>query len=165
MAKSDKQQLVKSEPITIQLNEVVVSDYVERQVAMQVQERVDAALSNAVGEAVGRAVDKLGAKVIKDAIDKTLAEGWDTVNEYGEKRGCGKRTLKDRIGEILNMKDSYGSSRRWLDELIKTKINEAVSKDLKGDIDQARSKFKSEVDSVLTGVIKDSLAKHFGVKP
>jgi hypothetical protein len=162
MAKRDV--LVKSEPITIQLNEVVVADYVQGQIERQVADRVEAALAEAVGEAVGRAVDKLGTKSIKDAIEKTLAEGWDTVNEYGEKRGCGKRTLKDRIGEILNMKDSYGSSRRWLDELMKNKVTEAVNKDLKADIDEARAKFKTEVDSVLTGVIKDSLAKHFGVK-
>lgn len=162
MAKIDA--LLKSDPITIQLNEVVVAEYVEGQIARQVADRVEAALAEAVGEAVGRAVDKLGTKAIKEAIDKTLAEGWDTVNQYGEKKGCGKRTLKDRIGEILNMQDSYGSSRRWLDGVIKAKVDEAVSKDLKSDIEVARAKFKTEVDSVLTGVIKDSLAKHFGVK-
>lgn len=144
----------------------VPGEYIEQRIEQSVREvvrgAVEARVSDAVADAVGELVDEVGRKRIGAEVEKVLADGWQIVNNYGESAG-GRKTLKDRIGEILNHKDSY-SSRSWLDEFVKTAIGEAINKDLKKDIDAAREKFKSEVDSVLTGVIKKAIAGHFGVK-
>ena len=161
MAKGQK--LVKAEPITVSLDEYRLEELAESTIERLVSQKIDAAIESSVAEAVGAAVEKIGQKRIAAEIDKTLAEGWHTVNEYGESRG-GHRTLKDRIGEILNHHDRYGSSKRWMDELVKKRVDEVLAGELKPEIESAKQKFKSEVDSVLTGVIKKAVAEHFGVK-
>lgn len=155
--------LVKAEPITVTLDAYALEEMVERVVNQLVRVKTDAVIEAAVGEAVGALVQSVGQKRIAAEIEKTLSDGWQTVNSYGESNG-GKRTLKDRIGDILNHSDRYGNSKRWLDMLVQTKVEEVLKTDFKADIEVAKAKFKSEVDSVLTNVIKKAVAEHFGVK-
>ena len=161
MAKNTK--LVKAEPITVELDEYRLAELAESAIERLVSEKIDAAIEASVAEAVGAAVEKIGQKRIAAEIDKTLAEGWPTVNSYGESTGRHK-SLKDRIGEILQHKDQYSSRGAYIDEVIKRRVDDTINKDLKADIDAAKQKFKSEVDSVLTGVIKKAVAEHFGIK-
>jgi hypothetical protein len=161
MAKAQK--LVKAEPITVSLDEYRLEELAEGAIERLVSQKIDAAIESSVAEAVGEAVERIGQKRIAAEIDKVLAEGWQTVNSYGESTGRHK-SLKDRIGEILQHKDQYSSRGVYIDEVIKRRVDEALAKDLKGDIDAAKQKFKSEVDSVLTGVIKKAVAEHFGIK-
>lgn len=161
MAKSQK--LVKAEPITVSLDEYRLEELAESAIERLVSQKIDAAIESSVGEAVGAAVEKIGQKRIAAEIEKVLADGWTTVNSYGESTGRHK-SLKDRIGEILQHKDQYSSRGAYIDEVIKRRVDDALNTHLKADISAAREKFKSEVDSVLTGVIKKAVAEHFGVK-
>jgi hypothetical protein len=141
-----------------------IEEQIANAVANQVEKAVEKAVPVAVAAVVGKVVDAIAKKRIEIEIDKVLAEGWATVNEYGERKGCGNRTLKDRIGEILNHKDNYGSSRRWLDEHIKTAVDAAIKAHFDADIKAARESFKTQVDGVLTGVIKKAIGDHLGVR-
>ena len=161
MAKTAK--LVKAEPITVELDEYRLGELAESAVERLVSQKIDAAIEASVSEAVGEAVERIGQKRIAAEIEKVLADGWQMVNEYGESKGT-RKTLKDRIGEILNHTDRYGNGKRWLDGLVKERVNESLNSNFKGDIDAAREKFKTEVDSVLTGVIKKAISEHFGIK-
>jgi hypothetical protein len=157
-------KLVKAEPITVELDEYRLQELAESAIERLVGEKIDAAIESSVAVAVGEAVEKIGQKRIAAEIEKVLAEGWLTVNEYGESRGGVRKSLKDRIGEILNHKDHYSSRGRWIDELVKKQVDAALAGQLKPEIESARQKFKSEVDGVLTGVIKKAVAEHFGIK-
>jgi hypothetical protein len=142
--------------------------YVEQLIGGQIETHVKAAIDSKVDEAVGSAVaemvEQIGRDRVSAAIDKTLNEGWPTVNSYGERVACSNRTLKDRIGEILSAKDSYSSNGRWLDTLVKNLVNDAVTKHFQKDIDAARASFKQQVDGVLSSVVKKALGEHLGVK-
>lgn len=162
MAKTTK--LVKADPITVQLDEYRLEELAESAVERLVSQKIDAAIESSVAEAVGEAVEKIGQKRIAAEIDKVLIAGWQMVNEYGESKNGARKTLKDRIGEILNHTDRYGNGKRWLDGLVKERVDESLKSNFKTDIDAAREKFKSEVDGVLTGVIKKAVAEHFGIK-
>lgn len=162
MAKGQK--LVKAEPITVSLDEYRLEELAESAIERLVSQKIDDAVESAVADAVSAAVERIGQKRIAAEIEKTLAEGWQITNEYGESKGT-RKTLKDRIGEILNHNDRYGNNRRWLDELVQKRVDETLKTDLKGDIDAAKAKFKSEVDGVLTNVIKKAVSDHFGIKP
>lgn len=163
MAKTTK--LVKTEPITVELDEYRLEELAESAVERLVSQKIDVAIEASVSGAVGAAVEKIGQKRIAAEIEKTLAAGWQRVNEYGESiSGAGHKTLKDRIGEILNHTDRYGNGKRWLDSLVKERVDSVLREDFKKDIDAAREKFRSEVDSVLTGVIKKAVSEHFGIK-
>lgn len=156
-------QLVKSTPITVEINEYELKSRIESAIDGHVSAGVDEAVLQAVTTAVEPLVAKVGLQKISKAVDEVLEEGWQITDEYGQPR-TGKVSLKDRVSKILSEKNSYSGSRSWLDELIKKRVDEVVNKDLKADIDAARAKFKAEVDSVLTGVIKKAVAEHFGVK-
>lgn len=132
-------------------------------ISQLVHDAVEERVSASVADAVSDLVKEISHKRIAAAVDAALAEGWQKTDEYGSTTGV-KRTLKERISDILNERDRYSNGRRWLDELVKTQVNEAISKNFKADIEAAREKFKSEVDATLTGVIKKAIAEHFGVK-
>jgi len=158
-----KAKLVKAEPITVELDEYRLQELVEFAVNRIVSEKAEASIEAAVGEAVGASVEKIGQKRIAAEIEKALSEGWQMVNQYGESNG-GRKTLKDRIGEILNHTDRYGNNKRWLDGLVQEKVKEALDSHFKADIAAAKVKFQTEVDSVLTAVIKKAVSEHFGIK-
>lgn len=142
--------------------------YVEQLISGQIETHVTAAIESKVEEAVGSAVaamvEQIGRDRIGAAIDKTLAEGWPTVNSYGERTACSNRTLKDRIGEILNAKDAYSGNGRWIENQVKAAVDTAIKKHFDRDIQAARESFKSQVDGVLAAVVTKALGEHLGVK-
>lgn len=148
---------------TIILNDRAIADTIERRLADVAENQFQDLIKGAVNAAVDRLVAAIGTKLIEAEVVKTLSAGWPTTNQYGESTGK-MLSLRDRVGLVLNMTDGYGNQRRWLDELIKKRVDEVVNKDLKGDIDQARAAFKQQVNGVLDAVIKKAVAEHLGVK-
>ena len=150
-------------PVSFQLDQVVVEDYVRGAIQNQVSAAVQSQVEAAVADAINETVQQLGRERIGKAIDAALAEGWPITNQYGERTGS-NRSLKDRVGEILSMKDSYHSNKKWLEGIVKTRVDEALNKHFKTDIDAARESFKAQVDGVLTSVIKKAMAENLGLK-
>lgn len=150
----------------VSVNYVVPGYLIEQRIEQSINDlvrgAVESQISEAVADAVSGLVEEVGRKRIAAEVEKVLAEGWQTTDSYGSVTG-GRKSLKDRVSELLSRRDSY-NSRSWMDELVKNQVQEALNKELKKDIDGAREKFKSEVDSVLTGVIKKAVSEHFGIK-
>lgn len=145
----------------------VPGDLIEARVDQSIRELVHGAVENsvsaAVADAVAELVSEISHKRIASEVEKVFAEGWQKTDSYGSPSGA-RKSLKDRISDILNETDRYNGGRRWLDELIQKHVTEVISKDFKADITAAREKFKAEVDATLTGVIKKAIADHFGIK-
>ena len=163
MAKTQR-KAIEAVPVTFTVPEYYIQQEIDRCIGAQVEKAVEGHVSAAVAKAVGAVVDKISQKRVADEIDKVLAEGWATVNEYGERKGCGNRTLKDRIGEILNHTDRYGSSKRWLDEHVKQAVDAAIKAHFDADIKAARESFKAQVDGVLAAVVKKAIGEHLGIR-
>lgn len=163
MAKKPTDRLFdKDIPITFNLSNVAVEDYVRMAIAREVEKAVERAVSDAVGQAVATLVEKIGRERVGKEIERVMVEGWTMTNSYGEAHGTA--TIKDRISKILNGKDSYSGRDSYIDETIKRQVQETLTKTLKADIDAARNKFKAEVDAVLTATIREALAKNLGLK-
>lgn len=155
-----------SDPLKVafEVDAYYVEQLIGGQIETHVKAAIDAKVEEAVDAAVAEMVEQIGRERVGAAIDKTLSEGWPTVNSYGERVACSNRTLKDRIGEILNAKDSYSSNGRWLDTHVKNLVDDAIRKHFQKDIDAARASFKQQVDGVLSAVVKKALGDHLGIK-
>lgn len=166
MAKSKSTRtLIDSDiPVTFNVSHVVVTDYIQAAIDREVSAAIEHAVADAVSEAVSALVEKIGRERVSKAIDQAMSDGWAKTNSYGEPLTGTRITVKDRISEILHAKDSYSSRGTYIDETIKRRVDEALSKDLKADIEAARNKFKAEVDAVLTATIREALAKNLGLK-
>lgn len=163
MPKSKQPLIDKQIAVSFNLSDVVVADYVQSAIERQVEAAIEHQVADAVREAVTGIVDGIGRERISKAVDQVLAEGWQKTNDYGERVGA-SITLKDRIGEILRAHDRYSGRGSYIDERVKERVDNALNKDLKADIEAARNKFKTEVDAVLTATIREALAKNLGLK-
>jgi len=163
MAKRSTDRLVERDiPITFNLSHAVTEDYVRAAIQGSVEKAVEHAVADSVEKAVTALVDRIGRERVNKEVERVMAEGWTTTNEYGEARGTA--TVKDRISKILNAKDSYSNRGSYIDETVKRQVEETLNKTLKADIDAARNKFKAEVDAVLTATIREALAKNLGLR-
>jgi hypothetical protein len=162
-SKSTKSLIEQDIPVSFNLSHVVATDYIRAAIERSVESTVDEAVKEAVGAAVATAVDRISRERITKEVERVMAEGWSTTNNYGESTGV-RMSIKDRIGKILNGRDSYSGRDSYIDETVKRQVQEALNKDLKGDIGAARDKFKAEVDAVLTATIREALAKNLGLK-
>lgn len=149
----------------VKVEVVVQTEYIRDQVVSRiserVSERVDAEIETAVQAAVIGQVEKIGRSAIAKAVADVLAEGWPRTDSYGSVSG--KATLKDRISELLNGRDRYNSSEKWLQELVKKTTEEYLKGEFKKDIDAAREKLRSEVDGVTRAKLNEALRTALGV--
>ena len=119
---------------------------------------------------VQRAVDEQVTKVteehVKAAVAAVLAEGWQKTDNYGSPSGP-KMDIKARVGETLTklQGDSYSSNRKNLVDAI---IEQAVAATLKTEFDKviadARDKFKSMIDGVVTAKLNETLKSALGLR-
>lgn len=158
-----KKGAIQDAVVTFSLPGHYVDHLISQAVTSAVESAIEAHVKEAVTTRVTTLVDAISRDRIKNEIDRAMAEGWPTTNSYGERTGVVK-TLKDRIGEVLNHQDRYSSNARWLDEHVKRSVDEAINKHFKQDIAAARESFKNQVDGVLSAVIKKAVADHLGVK-
>lgn len=149
--------------VTFTIGRWTLNEAVELAIQNAIDAHVQDALGKAVKDAVYDLVSKAGEKRVREEIDRAIAEGWPKTNDYGERVGPAL-TIKERIGQMLTSRDQYSGRGTWVEESMKRKVEEALNKDLKADIEAARNKFKTEVDAVLTATIRDALAKNLGLK-
>lgn len=164
MAKKASKPGLVAFPVTIQVEPWMVEERIAAAVQQQVEAAVEAHVGEAVREAVTALVDDISRKRVSDEIDKVLAEGWPITNSYGERSGCGSKSLKDRVGEILNARDQYSSNGRFIDKKVTDAVDQAIRKDFAADIKAARESFKTQVDGVLAAVVKKAVGDRLGIK-
>lgn len=126
-------------------------------------ERMDEQVTEAVSTYVKSVVDRIAEKEIMAAVKSALSAGWNKTDNYGAVTG--QVTLKDRISQMLNASDGYGSHRRWLDELVKKETEAALKGELAKEIESARAKLRAEVDSVTRAKLNEALRNALGVQP
>lgn len=158
-----KRLIEKDIPVTFNLSDVVMEDYIQTAVDRSVSAAIEHAVNEAVEKAVSDLVNEIGKARVAKEVDRVLGEGWPRTNDYGEAKGPNV-TLKERISKILEATDRYSSRGSWIDERVKEHVNETLNKTLKPEIDAAKNKFKAEVDAVLTATIREALAKNLGLK-
>ena len=164
MKKKHTDRLIEKDiPVTFNLSQVVVEDYIRAAIDRQVEAAIERAVDDAVTDAVTKLVEGVGRERIGKEIERVMAEGWPMTNEYGEAKGTSV-TVKDRISKILNERDRYNSNGTFIDQTVKRQVDETLNKTLKADIQAAKDKFKAEVDAVLTATIREALAKNLGLK-
>ncbi len=144
--------------------EIDYEDVVERivtQATYRLEEHLKTALNDAVERKVQAIVSGVAAKEIQAAVKKCLTEGWNRTDDYGAVKGT--VTLKDRISELLNARDRYNSSQRWLDELVTKTAKDYLGDQFKKDIDAAREKLRAEIDGVTRAKLNEALRSALGL--
>lgn len=72
-------------PVTFNLSQVVVEDYVRGAIDREVEKAVETAVTDAVSEAVTKLVDRIGQERVGKEIERVMEEGWPRTNQYGER--------------------------------------------------------------------------------
>ena len=137
-------------------------DAVATRLLQGLDKRVQDAIDAKVEEVVGAALETIATDRIKEELEKVLKDGWTPTNEYGKATGPAK-TLKDRIGELLQYHERYGSRERWLDACVTKAVQEHLGGAFGEEIAAARASFKKQVDDLLSGKIASGLREAFGL--
>lgn len=161
------------EPVEVPKTAIVLkvvgweAERVEAMVAEKIEEWVTQELRAQLGTKIEAAVEQATQSLVRDRlaveIERVLAEGWQPTGEYGEAKGP-KKTLKDRISDLLNHQDRYSSNRRWLDELIADHVRKVLSGPFAGEVEGAKASFRKQVDELLAGHIANGLRTAFGLR-
>lgn len=156
---------IEPRPTDIQVAFTVSADSVEKAILSWVPSLVQKHYTKSVEDTVTSAVHDLVAEIARDeiaaAVKSVLAEGWKRTNEYGEARGVA--SLKDRISELLNGRDRYGDSAKWVEKVVKEETQAALKGELAKEIEAARVKLRAEVDQVTRAKLNEALRSALGV--
>ena len=136
---------------------------VAEKLAEQADEHLRAAIEAKVTAEVERVCVAVCQERVQQELERVLAEGWTETDNYGSPKGT-KKTLRDRIGDLLNYKDQYNSQRRWLDELVSNSVKASLGKDFLAEVEIAKMNFRKQVDELLSGNIAKGLRDAFGLR-
>ena len=128
-------------------------------------------VKNIVAERTRRAVDAAVTEVtharIREAVDQMLAEGWTKTNEWGETKGP-RMDLKARIAEVLKesveSRHSYNHKGPRIDMIIKDAVKDAFDKEFAKEIEDAKSKLRTQVDAIVQAKLGEGLKTALGLK-
>lgn len=160
MSKSKKSNDVVD--VTIPVDTTDISRRVVDEIVERIAESEQQAMRDAVRAVVQARVEKIGLALIDKEIDRVFAEGWQKVDTYGARTG-GMVTVRERISEMLSAKQ-YSNDRSMLERMVAEKIDAVLKGELKPIVEAAKTSLRTQVDGVLSGIIKAAVAQHIGLK-
>lgn len=125
----------------------------------------EAKVAELAAETVRHTFDEVIRARIASAVDAVLSEGWQQTNQYGERTGM-KLDLKARVSEVLTQSrgDHYNRQPSVLDAMVKTAVEEFLSKELNPVINNAKDELKRQLDAKVMKVVADTVANAVGLR-
>lgn len=146
----------------VALIEAVVSR-LEESIVEKAREMAIARIDERIDEMIEELGAELGKKAVAEQLKKSLEEGWQRTNTYGESVGA-RISLKDRVSELLVQPTSYGSSRKWLDEQVTEQVQKVLREHFDAELKAAKAKFAKMVDDAVMGSWLKSVKEALGVR-
>ena len=119
-----------------------------------------------IEQLVEKRLDDIFAELTKERttaiIDRVLADGWQTFDEYGRATGE-RKTIASQALDVLNAKDSY-SRDTALERLIKQSVETAYRKEFAPIVEDMKKQFRAQVDDLLQAKFAETLRSSLGLK-
>jgi len=154
-----------SKPITLTVDGYEAQQIQERVaelLAAQAAEKLDEMIASIARETIESKMAAYADKEARAAVEEVLAEGWSETNTYGERVGQ-KLTLKDRVSKHLFSARSNYDRKTRIDEFFDDTIAKAMREELGAVIKDATTKFRAQVDGVMTAKLAETLRKSLGL--
>jgi hypothetical protein len=133
-----------------------------REVAERMHDQIEKAIDDGIRPALEKALEKITVEALRPAVAAAFEEGWQPTDGYGRPSGP-KLTLKDRISQVFERKDSYDHCSK-VESIAREIIEAAYKADLNGEIARLRDGFRKQVDEALQVKFRDALAESVGIK-
>jgi len=127
-----------------------------------VREVAEKEVRRLVAEAVEALVRTQVEVMVTEAIQQLLAEGFDQYDEYGSKRG--HKSLRDLVHERLTQRDRYGNHDSKLNETIARAVEQALAKEFRPIIDEAKAALRARFDEVITVTVAKAVREASGLR-
>lgn len=151
--------MLEIKPLAI-TEEHVVEAVVDR-IVEQSGERFNTAVRGAIKETIDAKLSKLVEETLRPAVAEIIAEGWQETNRYGEPQGR-KLDLKARVSEMLNKNDGY-DRLPFIQKTAQEILDKALRAELGALIEEAKKKFRDQIDGVLQAKFKEALQGALGL--
>ena len=136
-------------------------------VAARYRQHADTRITKAIDEKIASSVEESVAQicreVIKPEIVRTVEEGWQRTNSYGENVG-GKIGIKDRIGDMLNAKDGYNRDRTWIQKIAEETISKHLKDDFQKEINEAATALRKKLEGLVNDKFVTALKSSLGLR-
>jgi len=131
----------------------------------RIEKRANEAIRGAIKDQVTKSIDAavkdaVGAR-LKDECATILADGWPVTDNYGNVQK--QVSLRDRVREIaMPPRDSYHRDN-MIRNLMQQNIEQVLATQFKDVLDEAKAKFKAQVDEFLSAKLTDGLRTALGL--
>lgn len=144
-------------------DETRLSNMVLGRVAQMVEERTRKAIERQIERTVNEVIREVVQAKVAAAVEVIMAEGWTPTDSYGSASGP-KKTLKDRVSEMLMARDRYGNSLTYLDQTVANEVNKVLAGELGKAIEEAKKKVRETLDSAVMTKLQQALKEGLGLK-
>jgi flagellar biosynthesis/type III secretory pathway protein FliH len=132
---------------------------IANRVADQVQAQWRDELSSRIKASITANIDTETREMIRSELRTAVESGWTETNAYGEATGK-TLTFKERVSKALNNRDYNNPlADKNISEMVKSLLGEVLKK----EVEEARVKFRQQVDDILREKLAAALRNSLGL--